>query len=270
MNAFYRKLVFCLIVGMVLGMVNAALSAPLSRENSVLVSNGGRFETIQQERERSSTRLKGPSGQRCWNDSSQGADLFLMTLNESPESDCSRPLGEETAKLYAPGCGKVRASGHRMRSGRCAADEQLVTNYGNLIVHSSDQVLGRVDISMDSSGSQDPLSVMPSMTHQDPNSWKKISPSMVVSQTPIATVFRYDRMSQALFDGKKDAGVSLVMGFDRRLVMSGKLAHLVPKEGQTPRTLEFGDLVVLLLLAMLPEKKHIKYFIHRTRQLRLF
>lgn len=270
MNFFRRLLVPGLIGFMVLGMVDLAMASSLSRGNIGVEFPGVKTDPKNQKKVDSSHRVVGAGGGGCSNHLTQGADLYFMALHESVGGDCFSRLGEETGKMYAPGCSSMRISVHQLSSGQCATDEQSVANIGNLVVHSSDRVLGRVDIFVNSSGLEGPSPMLASVIQQDADSWKKLSLSSQIGPASLAQAFRYDRMSQKLFDGEEGGGASLVLGFDHQLVMSGKLAHLVPKDGQAPRSLQLGDLVFLLLFAILPEKKHIKHLIHRTRQFRFF
>jgi hypothetical protein len=86
----------------------------------------------------------------------------------------------------------------------------------------------------------------------------------------MATTFRFDRLGSGLFEWNEADGASLALDFDHQLVMSGKLAHLVPKTEKGRRNLELGDLVFLLLFAILPQKKHIKSLFRGIRQCRVF
>jgi len=52
-------------------------------------------------------------------------------------------------------------------TGLCSVDDQLVTNVGNMIVRSSDPVLGRVDVPAQISGTQKPLSSVVSVNQQE-------------------------------------------------------------------------------------------------------
>lgn len=93
-----------------------------------------------------------------------------------------------------------------------------------------------------------------------------ISPSVLLRQALVAKTFRFDRLGQELFDGVEDDGASLGLDFDHQLVMSGKLAHLIPKSGQQlERSLKFEDLIFLLLFAILPEKQKIRRFFRCAR-----
>jgi hypothetical protein len=255
---------------MVLGMVNFAIASPLSREMTGVESYDGRSNLKNQKKVTASNRVIGAVEGGCWSQPNQGPDLYFQALHESGAGNCSPLLGEETGRMETPGCSILRTSGHGISSGQCGVDEQLVTNFGHLIVYSSDQVLGRVDILENPSGPENSLSRVISDNHQENKSWNKLSPSIELNHAPMTKALRYDRMSTELFDSESTDGGSPNLSFDHQLVMSGKLAHLVPKVGHSPRSLELGDLVILLLFAMVPEKKHIKYFIHRTRQLRLF
>lgn len=270
MNTFHNLLVHCLVGCMVLGMVNLSMASPLSRANFGVESSAMKSDSKDQKLGVSPHHGIGAGGGGCSKYLTQGADLYYTAIQGSDSNDCSSRLGEETGKMYAPGCSSEGVLGHRLASGPCAATEQSVTNFGNLVAYSSDQVLGRVDISVNNPGSQASFPMLASAIQQDPNSWEKISLSGQVGPVSLAQAFRYDRMSQKLFDGGENGGASLVLGFDHQLVMSGKLAHLVPKNGQTQRALPLGDLAFLLLFAIFPEKKHIKHLIRRTRQFRFF
>lgn len=270
MNSFHRLLVHCIIGCMVLGMVNLAMASPLSRENLGMELSGVKSGSKNQKMVTGPNRGLGGVAGGCSSHLTEGPDLYFIALHGSDVRDCSSQLGEEAVEIFSPGCARFEASKNRMSSGQCAADEQLVTNFGNLIVHSSDQVLGRVDVLENPSALPNPHSTVLSDNQPENKSLNKLSPSIVSKHVLMTKAFRHDRMSTELFDGEKEGGVSPDLAFDHQLVMSGKLAHLVPKAGQSPRSLELGDLVILLLFAMLPEKKHIKHLIRRTRQFRLF
>ena len=270
MKAFQGLLVYCLIAVMVLGIVNFSMAFPLSRENFLMESYGGKSDPNHQEILAISNRAQSAKGSGCRNQSAQGVDLYFMPLHKSG-GDCSFQLGEGAGKMYASGCLSLRPVGHKQSDDQCAEEEQLLADFGNLILYSSDQVLGRIDSLENPAESHNPHSTVLSGNQQENRSWNTLSPSIIMlGPMSMSKVYRHDRMSTKLFDGEKYEGENPNLAFDHQLVMSGKLAHLVPKAGQSPRSLELGDLVILLLFAMIPEKKHIKYLIHRTRQLRLF
>lgn len=270
MNSFYRYLIQGLIVCLVLGMVNVAIASPLSREMTGVESYDERSNMKNQKKSTGFNYEVGTRDGGCWNQPNHGPDLYFLSLHEFGAGNCSPQLGEETGRLGAPGCSIVGTPVHGISSGQCAVDGQLVTNIGHLMVYSSDEVLGRVDILENFPDPANSPSRIVSGNHQENESWNKLSPSIGWDDASTTKIFRYDLMSAGLFDGGNDDGKSPNLSFDHYLVMSGKLAHLVPKVGQSPRSLELGDFVILLLFAMLPEKKHIKHLIHRTRQFRFF
>ena len=154
--------------------------------------------------------------------------------------------------------------------GLCSVDDQLVTNVGNMIVRSSDPVLGRVDVPAQISGTQKPLSSVVSVNQQEATFLNTFSSPIRMNHPLMPQDVRFDRMSHELFDTDDADGVSLVQDFDHQLVMSGKLAHLIPKTAKGPRDFELGDLVFLLLFAIVPEKKQIKGLLHGVRHFRMF
>ncbi len=225
------------------------------------------FDTIKQGRK---IRSKDSSAQGCWNRPSQGADGYSFALHEPKEADCFSMVGGETTWMYAPGCTSFGFSGNRIPNGLCSVDDQLVTNLGNMLVRSSDPVLGRVDVPVQISGTENSLFSVVSVTQQESNALNVLSLPIQMSQTGMANAFRFDRMAQDLFDTDGPDGASLAVDFDHQLVMSGKLAHLVPKAAKGVRDLELGDLVFLLLFAILPEKKQIKHLFRGIRRLQIF
>lgn len=270
MNILHR-LVLQITIGIILvGMASVTMAGPLSRGIPVVGSKGEGFNTEKQSIKKTFNHSNVSTSQGCLNRSSQGTDFSIMDSISPYGADCDSMLDGETAWIYAPGCANLESSNNRMQSGHCSADDQLVTNLGNLVVHSSDRVLGRVDVSVHSSESNKLLSSVVPIGEQDTNAWNQLSPSIPMNQALIATAFRFDRLGEELFDGEEDPGLSLDPNFDHQLVMSGKLAFLVPKDGLNTRGLELGDLVFLLLFSILPEKKRIKRFFRRTRQFQIF
>ena len=267
MKSFHQILVHITIGIMVFGMVSVAIAAPINKGNSLVNSYGKGFETIKQG---PNNLPKDSSGQGCWNRSSQATDGYSMALIDPNDSDCSFLMNGETTWMYAPGCTNLGLTGNRMPSGNCSDDDQLVTNLGNLLVHSSDQGLGRVDVTAQISGTENSLFSVVSVNHQESKALNVLSLPIQMSQTGMANAFRFDRMAQDLFDTDGPDGASLAVDFDHQLVMSGKLAHLVPKAAKGPRDLELGDLVFLLLFAILPEKKQIKHLFRGIRRLQIF
>lgn len=270
MNSISRYFIQGLIGCLVLGMVNFAIASPLSREMTGVESYDGRSNMKNQKKSTGFNYEVGTMDGGCWKQPNHGPDLYFLSLHESGAGNCFPQLGEETGRLGAPGCSIGWPSDHGISSGQCGVDGQLVTNIGHLMVYSSDQVLGRVDILENFPGPANSLSRVISGNHQESKSWSKLSPPIALNHISLTKAFRYDRMETELFDGRNGDGGSPNLTFDHQLVMSGKLAHLVPKVGQSPRSLELGDLVIFLLFAMLPEKKHIKHLIERTRQFRFF
>jgi len=266
MNSFHRFLIHLAIGVMVFGMVGVATGGPIPRESN---PKEGEMKTEKKGMKTSLHRSIPSAEGGCRSHSPQRPGVYLPGITDSYETDCSSPLGGESAWIYAPGCMNFRALKNSRENGHCSADEQLVTNVGNLVVHSSDRVLGRVDTAVDAAESEKSFPDVVPVSQQELNSWNNLSPTNHLNRALIAKAFRYDRLGKRFFDGEEYAGSSLAPDFDHQLVMSGKLARLVPKSGQTPRTLELGDLVFLLLFAILPEKKQIRHLFRCARQLKM-
>lgn len=265
MNAFRRMLVQVTIGMMILGLANVVVAAPIPKGNAFGNSSGIGFDPVHGSKGQS----KGSSGVGCWNHTSQGSDSYSMALDDSIESDCFAQDGQ-TTWMYAPGCRNMELPGNRMPSGHCSADDQIVTNLGNLVIRSSDQGLGRLDVPAQFSGNKNSLSSVVAGDQEPPHTLNVLSSSDHKGQAVMAVAFRFDRMGQDLF-GTDDADrTSLALDFDHQLVMSGKLAHLVPKSENGPREFELRDLVFLLLFAFLPEKKRIQHFFRGFRRFPMF
>jgi hypothetical protein len=252
---------------MVFGMVGVAIAAPIPNGNSLMNSYGKGFDPIKQGRK---NRSNDSSGQGCWNRPSQATDGYSIALNEPYATDCSSMVGVETTWMYAPGCTDFGFARNRMPSGHCSVDDQLATNFGNLVVRSSDQILGRVDVLPQILGTQKPLSPTVSFDTQQANSWNILSSSILINHALLGQTLRFDRRGNGLFDWDEAEEASPALDFDHQLMMSGKLAHLVPKTGNGPRGLEWGDLVFLFLFAFMPEKKQIKNLFRGIRQFKMF
>lgn len=271
MNFSHRLLIHCLIGCMVLGMLNFASASSLSREMTGVESSAWLSKWKNQKIVTGSNRVISPTVDGgCWKQFHQGPDIDFQTLQESGPGSCASRLGEEAGRMGSPECSIVRTSGNGISSGQCGVNKQLVSNFGHLIGYSSDQVFGQDGILENFSDPEKFLPRVISGNHQENESWNKLSPSIMLNHVPMTNAFGYDWKSLDLIDSENGAGGTPNFSFDHQLVISGKLAYLVPKVGQSPRSLELGDFVILLLFAMLPEKKHIKHLIHRTRQFRLF
>ncbi len=262
MNFFHRMLAHLSIGVMIVGMVSVVIAAPIPKGNSLMYSYEKGFDTIKQGRK---IRSKDSSGQGCWNRPSQGADGYSFALHEPKEADCFSMVVGETTWMYAPGCTSFGFSGNRIPNGLCSVDDQLMTNLGNMIVRSSDPFLGRVDVPVQISGTQKPLPSVVSVNQQETTFLNTFSSPIRMNHPLMPQDVRFDRMSHELFDADDADGVSLVQDFDHQLVMSGKLAHLIPKTAKDPRDFELGDLVFLLLFAIVLEKKQIKGLLHGIR-----
>lgn len=252
MKSFHRILVHCTIGIMVFGIVGVAIAAPIPKGNFLMNSYGKGFDTIKQGRK---NRSNDSSGEGCWNRPSQATDGYAIALNEAYESDCSSMISVETTLMYAPGCTDLGFSRNRMPSGHCSVDDQLATNFGHLVVRSSDRILGRVDVLGQISETQKLLPTTVSFNTQQANSWNTLSSSILMNRAHLGETLRFDRMGNGLFDWGEPEEASLALDFDHQLVMSGKLAHLVPKAERGPRGMEWGDLVFLFLFALMPKKK---------------
>ena len=254
---------------MVFGMVGVTLAAPIPKGHSIVNSYGKGVDPIKQG---GKSRSKDSSGQGCWNRPFQATDGYSMALNEPYDSDCSSLMNGETAWIYAPGCTNLELTGTRMPSGNCSDDDPLVTNLGNLLVRSSDQDLGRIDVPARISGTENSLFSVDSVNQQESNARNVLSSPIQMSQAVLAKDFGFNRLVQDLLYKYTNGadGASLIEDFDHHWVMSGRLAHLVPKAVKGPRDLELGDLVFLLLFAMLPEKKQINHLFRGIRRLKIF
>ena len=262
MNSCDRFCVQFALCLMVVGMFCVAFAGPIPRTEREGMEIGKLSPN-------SSLKQPNPSSnQGCWHVPPQGGENYFTGVGQT-ETDCLSPFGGEAAWIYAPGCAKLEAFNHKIQSGHCSADDQLVSNLGNLVVHSSDRVLGRVDISDSVRESEKPPAHMIPRPQEDANSWNYISPTVQMNRALMATAFRFDRLGHELFDDRTDERAKLIPEYDHRLVMSGRLAHLVPKSGQPSRSLEFGDLIFLLLFAIFPEKKRIRRLFRYAWQLRM-
>jgi hypothetical protein len=222
------------------------------------------FDTYSLENKRNSTSSWRGG---CGNRSSQQADGYSVLLNGNHNSNCSSFVDGETTWMYAPGCSNLGVTGNRRSSGHCSEDDKLVTNLGNPVMGSSNQVLGRVDVPSQIAGSENPLSSVVSVDQQETKGLNLLSSPIQISQAGLGDAFRPEQFGEDSFNTDE---ANLSLDFDHQLVMSGKFAHLVRKSGKGPRSLELGDLVFLLLFAILPEKKQIKHLFHGLRQFKIF
>lgn len=258
---FLHGLIIQLFLGvMVLGMTNSVEAGPIPRvkESALQTQKVG---------QPSMRGIHSSGNPLCRQTQNAGSEDFSLSMVPVAEFDCPPLLGNESSWIYAPGCGELGLAPHRMQSERCLADEKIVTNVGNLIVHSSDRVLGRVDVSVEMDESKP--NVLPPVilsSQQDEKSLGHIRPDRTMNRILMATAFRFDRLGQEVFDGEEESGSNMILDFDHQLVMAGKLAHLVPKSGPPTRKFEFGDLIFLLLFAIMPERKRIKNFFRYARQ----
>ncbi len=206
MKIFHRVLVQFTIGILVLGMASIAVAAPISKRTPAMGLQGEGFGTIEPSGGIASKRSNRSSAVGCWNRPNQGTDLYVVALDESYVSECSPKMDGETAWMYAPGCANLKSSKNRLPSGHCSADDELVTNLGNLVVHSSDQMLGRVDVASHIYGAPKSLPAVASVDKEGDRELNAVKSSMRMDQALVATAFRFDRMGQEVFDGDEDDG----------------------------------------------------------------
>lgn len=267
MNVFYRMLIHLTIGIMIIGTGTVVMAAPIPKGNSFMNSNEEGFDTLQSGSHRYSS---DSSGGGCRNRHTRDVEGYSMALNEFDEAPCSSFMDGGTRWMYAPGCTNLGVRGNRIQTGQCSDEEQLLPYLGNLMVRSSDQGLGRVDVYEQISESKKSLSSFISVDGQEANSLNGFRSPIRMNHSVMANAVRFDRLGQGLFNVDEANKVNLAADFDHQLVMSGKLAHLVPKVENGLRELELEDLVFLLLFAILPEKKHIKHFFRGIRRFQIF